>query len=318
MKPVFIYIYFMRFQIRLLLLVALVSFAGCDNDKVPFREYKTKYIVIVLVDGARYSETWGDASHQYIPFLADSMAQEGVVNSTFYNHGITNTVNGHAAVTTGEYDDLDNTGLDYPKKHSFFQDWISQHNSIYQSAWIVASKDKLAVLGNTDEPNWKNHYLPMIDCGVSGWGSGYREDSVTYVNALNVIQTKTPRLLLINFKDPDYYGHAGDWNMYCQGIVKTDSYINSIWSAIQADPEMANKTTLFVTNDHGRQTSDYTGHGDGCEGCRHIMFFAVGPDFKKGGVVSTPRSLIDIHATISELMHLQNSSDGEVMSELFN
>jgi hypothetical protein len=270
------------------------------------------------MDGARYSETWGDASHQYIPFLADTLSKQGVVISTFYNNGVTNTVNGHAAVTTGLYDNLDNTGLDYPDKHSFFQDWISKNTSLADKAWIVCSKDKLSVLANTEEQKWKDKFSPMTDCGVNGWGTGYREDSVTYQKAMNVIQTKSPKLLLINFKDPDYYAHLADWNMYIQTIQNTDVYVGRIWDAIQSHPQMANKTALIVTNDHGRHLSDYTSHGDNCDGCRHIMFFAAGPDFRKDCVLNTPRSLVDVHTTVSEMFHLNNASDGIVMSELFN
>jgi phosphopentomutase len=47
------------------------------------------------------------------------------------------------------------------------------------------------------------------------------------------------------------------------------------------------------------------------------MLYAIGPDFKKNIQISQSRSLIDIHATISEMMHLPNFSQGKVMSELF-
>jgi phosphopentomutase len=47
------------------------------------------------------------------------------------------------------------------------------------------------------------------------------------------------------------------------------------------------------------------------------MFYAMGPDFKKNVKLSVNRSLIDIHATISELMNLSNYSQGNIMTELF-
>jgi phosphopentomutase len=47
------------------------------------------------------------------------------------------------------------------------------------------------------------------------------------------------------------------------------------------------------------------------------MLYGVGPDFKKNIQVSQNRSLVDIHATISEIMHLSNFSQGKVMTELF-
>jgi phosphopentomutase len=124
-------------------------------------------------------------------------------------------------------------------------------------------------------------------------------------------------LLLINLKDPDYYGHVNNWSAYLNSIKKSDEYVFKLWNTIQQDPEMAGKTTLFVTNDHGRHTSNFQHHGDDCQGCRHIMFYAMGPDFKKNVKLSVNRSLIDIHATISELMNLSNYSQGNIMTELF-
>ena len=59
-------------------------------------------------------------------------------------------------------------------------------------------------------------------------------------------------------------------------------------------------------------------HGDTCEGCRHIFLYAFGPDFKRDLIVRTKRELIDIPATIAELMQFSlPGSRGRVMTELF-
>ena len=79
---------------------------------------------------------------------------------------------------------------------------------------------------------------------------------------------------------------------------------------------------MFVTNDHGRHLDSIAGgfssHGDDCKGCRHINFFACGPDFKQGVIISQKRELIDISATIAELFQFSMpTSKGNVMEELF-
>jgi arylsulfatase A-like enzyme len=109
---------------------------------------------------------------------------------------------------------------------------------------------------------------------------------------------------------------------YLNGIHSSDEYIYQVWNFIQTSPIYKDKTTLFVTNDHGRHpdgTADgFVSHGDACSGCRHIMFYAFGPDFKQNVVLSRPRELIDINATILELLGISGVySDGEVMRELF-
>jgi phosphopentomutase len=54
-------------------------------------------------------------------------------------------------------------------------------------------------------------------------------------------------------------------------------------------------------------------------GCKHINFFAYGPDFKKSQIINTKRELIDIPATIAELLQFKTVYlKGKVMHELFD
>src|SRR3972149_7538234 len=96
------------FQFSIVILIFSLYAPSCKTD-IALPKYKTKNIILLVIDGPRYSETWGDTSHQYIPNFA-SMAYEGTVFTNFYNDGITNTVNGHAALTTGFYENLNNAG----------------------------------------------------------------------------------------------------------------------------------------------------------------------------------------------------------------
>mgnify|MGYP003587118704 FL=1 len=128
--------------------------------------------------------------------------------------------------------------------------------------------------------------------------------------------------MLFSFRDPDFSAHTGIWNNYIEGIKNTDKYICQIWNFINNDPIYKNSTTLFITNDHGRHldsvSSGFASHGDTCMGCRHISFFAYGPDFKKSIIINKPRELIDIPATIAELLQFNAVYlRGEVMYELF-
>ena len=82
------------------------------------------------------------------------------------------------------------------------------------------------------------------------------------------------------------------------------------------------RTTLIVTNDHGRHTAGhldgFVSHGDNCNGCRHVEFFAIGPDFKQDYVSTTPYEQTDIASTIAELMGFSMpTSDGKVMRDIF-
>lgn len=306
-----------------LVLCALVMLIACTHDKVsPYREYQSQNVIVVVVDGPRYSETWGDPLRINIP-VRDSLSNYGVLLTNFRNLGDTYTIPGHTAICTGNYQSIANDGSESPYYPSFFQDWLKTTNEINTKCGIVGSKDKLRVLSNCLYSDYQNSYRPFFNCGVNGDGTGgYRADSITLEIALNTLTLNQPRLMLIAFKDPDYFGHQSDSIGYINAIRKTDQYIGVIWDYIQNSSNYKDKTTLIVTNDHGRHldgvSGGYTSHGDNCEGCRHIELFALSPDFKSNVQLGTAYDQLDISATIKEMLHFPfYTGKGKVMDDLF-
>ncbi|MBI3133859.1 MAG: alkaline phosphatase family protein [Bacteroidetes bacterium] len=302
----------------------LAFLVSCRHDKPVDLNFKTEKVVILVIDGPRYSETYGDPTHQYIPHLANDLAPQGVVSESFRNNGPTYTTAGHTAITTGFYQEINNAGAELPLNPSLFQYYLMNSGKDSTAAWIIASKDKLEILGNTAHADWENRYLPATDCGLNGAGvgSGYRHDSLTYIRTTEILSTYHPNLVLINFREPDYSGHQNNWTNYLQGIIDTDTYAWKLWNFLQADPYYTGTTSLFITNDHGRHldgvSSGFSGHGDDCEGCRHINFFAAGPDFKQNFVSTTQHELTDIPATIAYMFEFRMATaDGEIMHDLF-
>lgn len=284
--------------------------------------YKSKHVIIVVVDGPRYSETWGDTSHQFIPHMANDLLKEGVVYTSFYNDGPTYTNAGHCAITTGNYQEINNSGGELPENPSIFQYWLKQKSPEKNKAWIITSKDKLEILKNCTDTDWKDTYIPSTNCGNNGIGTGYRNDSITYDSITSILSRFHPQLVLINFKEPDAAGHTGNWNDYLRGISESDKYVYDLWNFIQKDSVYKNTTAFIVTNDHGRHldgTADgFKSHGDTCLGCRKINFFAAGPDFKKNTIITTRRNQVDIPTTVSKILGIYlPTSKGVMMNELF-
>ncbi len=306
------------------LLSVFVVIQGCSqNNALPKRTYKTEKVIVLVIDGPRYSETWGDKTHQYIPHIANHLAPSGVTCTQFYNDGYTYTTSGHAALCTGVRQELENTkGTDLPLRASMFQHYLSQTGLPASKAWVITSKDKLFILGNCADPIWKNKFNPSTDCGNNGALSGYRNDTTTHAHLMNVLKTQQPNLVLVNFKEPDGAGHANNWPGYIKGIVETDSLVWEVWKFIQSDPYYKDKTSLFITNDHGRHydgwKDGFVSHGDDCDGCRHINLFAFGPDFKQGVVLDNYCSQVDVPATVAELMGFSMPyNTGKVIRKLF-
>ena len=189
-------------HIFILFLLILVA-SSCKKTKHETR-YNTENVVIVIVDGARYSETWGDSLHQYIPYMSQQLSKFGVINTQFYNDGPTYTLAGHTCLCTGNYQEINNGGAELPEYPSIFQYFNAQNSFLGGKTWIVSTKDKLEVLSNCKNNDYTNKFRPSVDCGINGLGSGYREDSVTFKVFANVLSTKKPKLILLSFKEPDY------------------------------------------------------------------------------------------------------------------
>ena len=122
---------------------------------------------------------------------------------------------------------------------------------------------------------------------------------------------------MINFREPDWSGHANDWPGYLDGIRMIDEFSYQIWDYLNTHPKYKDKTTFILTNDHGRHSpgvsSGFVSHGDGCEGCRHIFLYASGPDFKKGVEITAPYDLNDLAPTVAELLGFRKKSHESIV-----
>lgn len=285
---------------------------------------RATHVVVLVLDGPRWTETWGEPNRQYIPHMAATLAPSGAVWTDFANDGPTYTEAGHAAMTTGFYQEINNRGGELPARPGLLQKVVQAAGGRAEAAWLITSKDKLATLADCTDPAWHGQWACRSDCGIGGRGvgAGYREDPETGDHAIAALTRDRPRYTLINFKQPDAAGHAKNWNGYLQGIRDGDAYVARLWAAIQADPELAATTDLFVTDDHGRHLDGhrdgYVSHGDDCAGCRKIMLFGLGADVPRGAVFTGHRSLVDLAATCARILGVRlDGSPGRVMDELW-
>ncbi len=278
-----------------------------------------EHVIVAVVDGPRWSETWGDPTLANIPARAALRAQ-GAWFSDFANDGPTYTNAGHTALATGVYQDINNSGRELPRSPSLFQRWLQTSGAAPETAWLVTSKDKLAILSDTVDPAWHGRFQCGTDCGKAGNGSGYREDAATYERLLAVLREHHPRLLLSNFKEPDSSGHSGKWEAYLQGIRSSDALIGRLWEFLSTDPAYAGKTVLFITNDHGRHLDGvkdgFRNHGDDCAGCHKVELLALGAGIKPGTVVNAHHDLLDLAATVARLIGVELPTTGKPISEL--
>ncbi|MEY4288014.1 MAG: hypothetical protein RLZZ30_102 [Bacteroidota bacterium] len=285
--------------------------------------FQTKYVVILVIDGPRFSETYGDSTCRLSPILCDSLRYQGAFYENFRNNGPTYTVPGHTAIVTGVYQRISNTGTAFPRNPSLFQYYLKATGAAKTDAFIVSSKGKLDVLANTENKKWHDQFLASTYCGPNGNGIGYGRDDKTFAKVTELVTSpNAPHVMLINLLAVDVNGHANNWEKYQESITACDAYASNLWGMIQSNPVLKNQTTLFITNDHGRHLdgvkSGFVNHGDHCEGCEHISLLILGPDTPKGLSVQKEGELIDLSKTISTLLHFEMpTSKGRFLQESF-
>lgn len=271
-------------------------------------------VVVVLIDGARYTETFGDPYRTYIPKM-NIIAQEGTYCDAMYNNYYTYTSKAVPALWTGEW-----SGSDYvnfngndtqaTKEPSIFEYFRKQKSIPAEKCYHSLAYVSSLWLQSFHTEYGQDYWPTTISSGST--------DSDVLTNTLTIMDDHHPQLLWVYLSDVDHQGHTGVWSNYVTAIETADDIVNSIWEKIQTDNFYKNNTTLLVTNDHGRHTTDFSGHGDGCDGCRHIMMLAVGPDIKENYVSTDLHETADFATTIAEILDVNPEySTGELMSDIF-
>jgi bisphosphoglycerate-independent phosphoglycerate mutase (AlkP superfamily) len=59
-------------------------------------------------------------------------------------------------------------------------------------------------------------------------------------------------VLYISYGETDEWAHHGYYRSYLDAAHLVDNWIKEIWTFVQSDPQYKNKTTIFITTDHGR------------------------------------------------------------------
>jgi hypothetical protein len=274
--------------------------------------------VIIIIDGARYSETFGDTNHTFIPQMWN-ISQQGTYIDSFYNDSITYTYRAIPALWTGSWTAVRDTFYNgnwtkYSVKPSIFEYYRKQKNIPAEKVYYVLKYISSLWLPSFDQDYGPNYWPTFHSYGTT-------DDDVDS-QAQWVMDTYQPSFLWIYLADVDNYGHSGDWQLYTKAIQKADSIVALIWNKIQSDSFYQNSTTLFVTNDHGRhddQHGGFSGHGGDCEGCRHIMFLALGPEIKQNYVSTQYRRIPDMAVTAAALMNINpEQSTGKIMTEILS
>ena len=128
-------------------------------------------------------------------------------------------------------------------------------------------------------------------------------DELSVYIAKQLMRQLSPSLLWITLHDIDI-AHSGAFSLYIDGIKRTDRLCAELWQAVQKDPEYANKTTMFVLPDFGRDSDIDSGgngfqhHRTGDALSRTTWMMVLGPNVKQNVIVDRPVQSTDLIPTL--------------------
>lgn len=147
-------------------------------------------------------------------------------------------------------------------------------------------------------------------------------DELSVYVAHQLMLQVAPSLLWITLHDIDV-AHSGAFSLYIDGIQRTDRLCVEIWNQIQSNPEYANKTTMFVLPDFGRDSDTDAGangfqhHRTGDAASRTTWMMVIGPNVRQGVFVQRPVESIDLVPTVGKLLGFSTPlAQGNVLPEV--
>lgn len=168
---------------------------------------------------------------------------------------------------------------EYKGRIAAFASWDAFNDILNEkrSGLLVNSGyEKLEGQGLSDNMQMLNsiqYQLPDIFHGV-------RLDGVTFNMGFEYLKTKKPRVLFLSFDETDDFAHGGRYEDYLNSAHYSDDFLRILWNWIQSTPEYKDKTTIFITCDHGRGNDQemWKHHGSETPNSSQTWFAVIGPD----------------------------------------
>lgn len=148
----------------------------------------------------------------------------------------------------------------------------------------------------------------MLLSSYKPWLQSECLDVFTHFAAMEYLKTNKPKVLFIGYGETDEWAHGGKYRSYLDAANQVDKWIAEIWNYLQSEPQYKNKTTLFITTDHGRGLgNEWTDHGSGTKASSQTWFAVLGSNVKAKGEIKQEAQFYNkqFAQTISHLLGLQ-------------
>lgn len=175
----------------------------------------------------------------------------------------------------------------------------------------------------------KNVTSPELDGFWAKWEKYYgksglvnpRGDRLLTELSLWAMRELKPRLMMVNFNDPDYV-HWGNPMFYTRGVTIVDEGLRRIHEAAEAMEFYRGRTVFVVVPDCGRDTNPFAAcpfqHHFGSRSSHEIFAVVAGPGVDRGRVVDKPVEQCSVAATVGALMGFKTpQAEGPALTEVF-
>lgn len=158
------------------------------------------------------------------------------------------------------------------------------------------------------------------DYGESGLVNA-RGDRLLTALSLRAMRELKPKLMLVNYQDPDYV-HWGNASHYTRAIAIIDDGIRQIVEAVGADPHYRGNTVFVVTPDCGRDDNPLMRiayqHHFNSRAAHEVWAFAFGKGIARKTIVDRPVEQAAIARTVGQIMGFDaKSAEVPALSEVF-
>ena len=216
-------------------------------------------------------------------------------------------------------------GLFRYKLHKFQR--ILEENKATEEVFAKARK-QLDELRSQDYRGSANRSSPIMGRFWDRWRDDYgdsglknpRGDRLLTELAVRAIRELKPRLMMINYQDPDYV-HWGNASHYTRAIAVIDQGLKRLSETVANDPAFRGRTVFVIVPDCGRDANSLLSvpfqHHFNTRSAHEIFALVAGPGIARGKVLDRAVDQTSIAATVGAIMGFRvKSAEGRVLSEI--
>jgi hypothetical protein len=276
-------------------------FRGADESLLTPKRYYDGRSVKELQE--KYlAATPEERRERLMPFLWKTMIPQGQMYGDRDAHSdvsVTNGLNfsypGYNETLTGHGDPRVNSNDNVPNPNVTVLEWLNKQPGLEGKVAAFGAWNVIAAIVNAGrcgctvnagyDPFEMTPMTPRLEL-LNSWKAeipqvwdGEPFDAPTFYTAMEYIMEKKPRVLFLSLGETDEWAHAGNYGEYLNSAHRVDSYLEQLWTVLQAMPEYRGNTTLILLTDHGRGSgpNDWTSHGQKIPDSKYIFMGFMGP-----------------------------------------